>query len=301
MEIVIGSEKNGFEYSKDVLIYLIQKIFPGINIVNKNDDTCDIIVSSNNWGTSDSDRWNRILKNYIYFSGESYFPPLSQYHKDYIYILTTLCEEENYLYVPFFLLSPHLYLNRKYTNNNRPYLLAYCNGNPIKEGQEMFNIFVEKTSVSTCHSFNCYGNYPETKQPKIEGSWSTSEIIDTYKNYKFIIAMENIQKDGYVTEKIINAFYSGAIPIYWGASNVNEFFNKKAFINVSDFNTFEDCVEYVINMTDEEITAMLNEPIYMQDNDIVNLLNDEYNKKGNKTLDIYMSKIKKIIELKTNV
>jgi len=105
--------------------------------------------------------------------------------------------------------------------------------------------------------------------------------------------MENIQKDGYITEKIINAFYSGAIPIYWGATNVNEFFNKKAFINVSNFNTFEECVEYVINMSDEEITEMMNEPIYIQDNDIVNLLNDEYNKKGNKTLDTYLSKMKK--------
>jgi hypothetical protein len=53
-------------------------------------------------------------------------------------------------------------------------------------------------------------------------------------------------------------------------------------------------------MSDEEITAMMNEPIYMQDNDIVNLLNDEYNKKGNKTLDTYLSKMKKLIQLKTN-
>jgi len=296
MEIVIGSEKSGFEYSKQVLEYLIKKIFPDINIVNKNDDTCDIIVSSTYINT-----WNRILKNYIYFSGEPFKPPLSSYHKDYIYMLTTLCDEENSIYIPYFLLSSHLYLDRKYTNNHRPYLLAYCSRNNVKERQDFFNIFVEKTSTSMCHSFGCYGNYPETRQPKIEGNWDGTEIIDTYKNYKFVIAMENTQEVGYVTEKIINAFYSGAIPIYWGSSNVNDFFNKKAFINVSDFNTFEDCVEYVINMSDEEIAAMLNEPIYMQNNDIVNLLNDEYNKKGNKTLDTYLSKMKKIVQLKATV
>ena len=67
MEIVIGSEKNGFAYSEKVLVYLIHKLFPNINIVNKNDDTCDIIVSSLNWGANDSDRWNKIKKNYIYF------------------------------------------------------------------------------------------------------------------------------------------------------------------------------------------------------------------------------------------
>jgi hypothetical protein len=300
MEIVIGSEKNGFAYSEKVLVYLIHKLFPNINIVNKNDDTCDIIVSSLNWGANDSDRWNKIKKNYIYFSGEPFNPPLSSYHQEYISILTTLSEDENSLYVPYFLFSQNMYLERKYTKNHRPYFLAYCNSNNIKERQDIFNIFVEKTSISACHSFSNYGNYPETRQPRIEGGWSGQEIIDTYKNYKFVIAMENIQKDGYITEKIINAFYSGAIPIYWGASNVNEFFNKKAFINVSNYNTFEECVEYVINMSDEEITAMMNEPIYMQDNDIVNLLNDEYNKKGNKTLDTYLSKMKKLIQLKTN-
>jgi len=88
-------------------------------------------------------------------------------------------------------------------------------------------LVLKKTSISACHSFSCYGNYPETIQKRIEGGWGGEEIIDTYKNYKFVIAMENIQKDGYITEKNINAFYSGAIPIYWGATNVNDFLIKK--------------------------------------------------------------------------
>ena len=65
---------------------------------------------------------------------------------------------------------------------------------------------------------------------------------------------------------------------------------------MSDFNTFEECVNYVVNMTDEQIREMSNEPIYMND-DLINLLNDDYNKKNdNKILNEYINIFKKFIE-----
>jgi hypothetical protein len=64
-------------------------------------------------------------------------------------------------------------------------------------------------------------------------------ISDFPNNYKifnqfaFNVAMENTIAPGYITEKIGNAFKSGSVPIYWGASEINEFFNPQSFINVS--------------------------------------------------------------------
>ena len=50
---------------------------------------------------------------------------------------------------------------------------------------------------------------------------------------------------------------------------------------MSDFNTFQECVNYVVNMTDEQIREMSNEPIY---------INDDYNKKNdNKILNEYIN------------
>ena len=49
-------------------------------------------------------------------------------------------------------------------------------------------------------------------------------------NYKFSLAMENTNGDGYITEKIIESFYSGTIPIYYGNYMVDEFINPKAYI-----------------------------------------------------------------------
>ena len=108
--------------------------------------------------------------------------------------------------------------------------------------------------------------------------------------------MENKINKGYITEKIINAFYSGAIPIYWGCNSVVQFFNKKAFINVNDFKTFEDCVNYVIHLDDATIHAMSLETIYTND-EITHLIDDEWNKTNdNKTLNFYVNKLTTFLE-----
>ena len=120
-------------------------------------------------------------------------------------------------------------LNRKYNNIlGRKYLLAYCHRNKVKE-EDIFNLFVEKTNQNICHSLGkCNGKYPETnisKKIDISDSHFSSKLIDRYSQYKFVLAMENTCSHGYITEKIVNAFYSGAIPIYWG-SNINDFNEK---------------------------------------------------------------------------
>ena len=108
--------------------------------------------------------------------------------------------------------------------------------------------------------------------------------------------MENSIGDGYVTEKIVNVFYSGAIPIYWGSSNINDLFNKDAFININDFKNLDECIEYISNLSEDDINYMLNQNIY-NDNDLVNIFNDEYNKNNhNKVLQEYNEQINKFIQ-----
>jgi len=48
--------------------------------------------------------------------------------------------------------------------------------------------------------------------------------------YKFSIAMENTNGDGYITEKIVESFFSGTIPIYYGNYMIDEFINPKTYI-----------------------------------------------------------------------
>lgn len=84
------------------------------------------------------------------------------------------------------------------------------------------------------------------------------------ENYKFSIAFENSLKDGYTTEKIIQAFSAGTIPIYWGNPSVVKDFNPKSFINLHDFNNVEECIDRIkeIDTSQELYLEMQHEPIY---------------------------------------
>jgi len=53
--------------------------------------------------------------------------------------------------------------------------------------------------------------------------------------YKFTIALENYQYPGYQTEKLYDPMQSNSIPIYCGDPNINEVFNTKSFINITDY------------------------------------------------------------------
>lgn len=63
--------------------------------------------------------------------------------------------------------------------------------------------------------------------------------------HKFAIAFENTSYDGYCTEKLMEAFAAGTIPIYWGDPNVVKDFNPEAFINAHDYASFDEVVERV--------------------------------------------------------
>lgn len=107
-------------------------------------------------------------------------------------------------------------------------------------------------------------NNTSAKIPRHSNSW-IEDKLKFLSNYKFTIAMENESAYNYITEKIFHSFLAGSIPIYWGAPNINDFFNPKSFINISDFNTFDDAIEYVkeVDNNDALYTSYLSEfPIH---------------------------------------
>jgi hypothetical protein len=83
------------------------------------------------------------------------------------------------------------------------------------------------------------------------------------KDYKFSIAFENSIGSGYTTEKILDAFAAGTIPIYWGNPSISLDFNPKSYINVHDYNNIEDVVLKVIELDNnpQMYIEYLKEPI----------------------------------------
>jgi hypothetical protein len=58
---------------------------------------------------------------------------------------------------------------------------------------------------------------------------------DGLKDYMFSVAMENDKYNTYFTEKILDCFATGTIPIYYGTDNISEFFNMDGIIRFEDF------------------------------------------------------------------
>ena len=86
--------------------------------------------------------------------------------------------------------------------------------------------------------------------------------IDFLKSYKFSVAFENTSFPGYITEKIIESWAAGTIPIYWGAPDIIEEFNPKAYINCTDRN-LNDVLEEVkeIDQNEKLFLEMIRAPI----------------------------------------
>jgi hypothetical protein len=84
--------------------------------------------------------------------------------------------------------------------------------------------------------------------------------IDFLAKRKFNICFESGSYPGYTTEKILHAFYAKTIPIYWGSPTVAADFNPSAFINVHDFDSFDDAIEYVkqVDNDDELYNKIVN-------------------------------------------
>lgn len=83
------------------------------------------------------------------------------------------------------------------------------------------------------------------------------------KDYKFTIAFENALAPGYTTEKIIDAFASKTIPIYWGNPEIVKDFNSNAFINCHEYDNFEEVIKRIIEIDNNDSLFMeiMREPI----------------------------------------
>lgn len=60
--------------------------------------------------------------------------------------------------------------------------------------------------------------------------------------YAFSIAIENCRRDYYFTEKIIDCFLTGTVPIYWGCPSIGKFFNTDGFFI---FNTIDELYDII--------------------------------------------------------
>jgi hypothetical protein len=73
--------------------------------------------------------------------------------------------------------------------------------------------------------------------------WSSGQCEDkkqTIANYKFALCFENTIYPGYLTEKMIDCFVAGVIPIYLGDPDVEKTIPPDIFIDMRKYNSWND-------------------------------------------------------------
>lgn len=83
-------------------------------------------------------------------------------------------------------------------------------------------------------------------------------------NYKFVLCFENSSTIGYTTEKLLEGFAGGGIPIYWGNPNVEREFNSKSFVNCNRFGSLQEALSYIkkLDKDDKKYLEMVRENIF---------------------------------------
>ncbi len=78
--------------------------------------------------------------------------------------------------------------------------------------------------------------------------------IEGLKDFRYSIVIENCKTDYYFTEKLIDCFMTGTIPIYWGCPDIGRFFDPNGLIT---FNSLDDLEQVLKNLSSEDYASRL--------------------------------------------
>lgn len=92
--------------------------------------------------------------------------------------------------------------------------------------------------------------------------------LSVLARYRFAICYENAANyPGYITEKILDCFRAGVIPVYLGAPNIGHWFPRDCYIDRNDFDSEESLLHHLASMDADthgaymdRIQALLSSP-----------------------------------------
>lgn len=76
---------------------------------------------------------------------------------------------------------------------------------------------------------------------------------ETMSGYTFAITYENMELDGWINEKIFDAFHVGTVPVFRGAPDVHDYIPEECFIDARRFDTHADLEAFLRALSEQEI------------------------------------------------
>lgn len=167
------------------------------------------------------------------------------------------------------------FLNKNFIKARNPKLLdtrqrfcAFVQGKSVPWRDQVFDW------LNTYKTVDCGGslffNLPDGAEKemmarRLMGREANQQKFQFFYNRKFGICMENtMDMPGYTTEKLIDAYFAGCIPIYAGQFDQEDEFNVNALINVYDYGYKDAFVNQVIghDNTKEWELDMRSQPLF---------------------------------------
>lgn len=106
--------------------------------------------------------------------------------------------------------------------------------------------FFERLKTSQLDLYGSGWNKYNCWKGQVESKWNT------LCEYKFCICYENMgDQRGYITEKIFDCFVAKCVPIYWGATNIEDYIPNDCFIHRQHFASNQELYDYLKNMDAE--------------------------------------------------
>lgn len=89
---------------------------------------------------------------------------------------------------------------------------------------------------------------------RLEEDNGLSSKMALYGGYKFVIAFENSCATDYVTEKFFDPLLAGAVPVYFGAPNIDEFApGDNCYVDVRKYKTVEELAAHLQACLDDPV------------------------------------------------
>jgi hypothetical protein len=149
------------------------------------------------------------------------------------------CDNATLLHFGHTWFKPDQYENDK----EKIFELAHLRGNLLKTyGHSLRHELLDRQNEINIPKkfYATYGDRYNIERARIDKE-------EVFGNPMFGVAIENTQHNGYFTEKIIDCFLQKTIPVYWGCSNIGEFFNMDGIIT---FTSVDDMIRKM-NTLDE--------------------------------------------------
>ena len=227
----------------DFFIELLKKYY-SVEILKDKITEPDILFFSC-WGGMDNVKWPNCIR--IYYTAERDCPDFNMC--DYAIGLVNIGETERFLHFPFY----------TFYNNLLPKYEAL---NEIKDFSPYLNRGFCSTVVTDPYRdhifFDFFEKLNKYKPIASGGKWNNNvggpvpDKLDFIKKYKFHLAFENMKVDDYVTEKIMEPLVAQTIPIYWGSKTVKKEFGEGSYIDISDFTSIEEAIEFIIKVDNDD-------------------------------------------------